>query len=144
MSEPDPFDVALGAFQAGRSRGAVLAALRGLGLDEREADRVCHRARTAHLKEGLPAEWRKAGRKHAVIGSVALVFSLVLVVVSGLVIKAMYFTPGEKPLNGDVHVIWISAVSLGCVGLSLGEFAYARRLLRQAREEEARRRSAAP
>jgi hypothetical protein len=136
MDGREPFDVALDALRAGRSRGAVLAALRGLGLERREADRVFHLARTAHLKDGLPGEWRKAGRKHAVIGLVALAFSCLLVLLAAALVRAMYFTPGEKPLNGDMNVIWVSAVSLGCVGLSIGELAYARRVLRQAREAD--------
>jgi len=135
---PDPFDAALAAVREGKSRAAVRRALRDLGVDEDESERLYRRARSACLRANLPAELRRSARLHLLIGLVSGAISLGLIALSLLLVRAMYFTDGEKPLNGDVSIVFVCGASLGSVGLSLGEILFSVRRRKAAREEESR------
>lgn len=138
METPDPLETALAAVREGKSRGAVRRALRDLGLDDEERERVYRRARSAVLRSNLPAEFRRAARLHLLIGLGSGVVALGLIGLSLLLVRAMYFSEGEKPLTGDLSIVFVCVSSLGAAGLSVGEILYSFRRRRDAREEESR------
>jgi len=123
--------------RGGRARWEIVRLLRRSGLGEKEAEAFFNRTRLEVLREDLPSRLRRSGRKHLVIGSVAMVVALgVAVLAARLIFHVLLSGEGDPALTTDARVAHIGVLAALGLILSGAEILWALSRFRMARRLE--------
>lgn len=120
----------------GMGRGSIVRVLRGRGLSKEDAERLHDRVRLDVLREDLPRKLRKSGRRHLLIGLVALAAALAVAALAVRIVLHVLSGDPKIPMVADLHAAQIAGFAILGLILSVAEILWARSRFRLARKTE--------